>query len=135
MVQVTTLTAAEVAERAREYDQKRRAKEEAWLTEQQVCISTLPTPSGHTHPTPPEMAPPIERATPEHPVGVLALTARVEVPLVELLRERDELSDGDILTKYGPRLLMLALDQIERFRTSNEIDRITPKELQAMRQE
>jgi hypothetical protein len=64
----------------------------------------------------------------EHPVGTVQFPLSIQIPYVELALSRSSISDADLITKYGPPLLHNLLDQIERWRTSHEIDPVSPRE-------
>jgi hypothetical protein len=64
----------------------------------------------------------------EHPLGMVQFPLAIQIPYVELALSRSSISDADLITKYGPPLLHTMLDQIERWRTSHEIDPVSPRE-------
>jgi hypothetical protein len=64
----------------------------------------------------------------EHPLGTVQFPLSIQIPYVELALSRSSISDADLITKYGPPLLHTMLDQIERWRTSHEIDPVSPRE-------
>lgn len=66
-----------------------------------------------------------------HPLGYVSFLHNTSIPISEIARPRTQLSDADLIQKYGPSVLQELMHFIENWRDSNEIDPVTTDEIES----